>query len=92
MAKGVKTGGRGKGSTNKKTTELRERVKQFIDDTFPDVVYAFSQLEPKDKVTTWATIVQYVMPKLSNQVIDTSPELKQQVSNLFPFATPPADK
>jgi len=75
MAKGIKTGGRQKGSENKVTKELRERIKDFLENTFDDIVVSFNQLEPKDKVKFYFEVMQYGLPKLQ------STEQKQAIDN-----------
>ena len=78
MAKGKKTGGRAKGTPNRQTRELRERISEFLDTTFDEIVLTFNQLSPKDKIKYYLDIIQYSLPKL--QSIEQNIEMEQNVS------------
>ena len=45
-----KLGGRKKGTPNKVTADIRQRIKTFVENEFDSVVADFSGLEAKDKV------------------------------------------
>ena len=66
MALKIKTGGRKKGSVNKVTADLREKIKMFIECNFDDIQTTYNQLEAKDKVNFIEKLFKYVCPTLSS--------------------------
>jgi len=58
-----KTGGRKAGTPNKVTTDMRERIKLFVENEFDGVVTDFNALEPKDKVQLFEKFLTYILPK-----------------------------
>ena len=65
-----KTGGRVKGSTNKITKELRERIKDFLENNFEKIELDFSKLEPIQKVTVFPSYLKFVLPALQASSVD----------------------
>lgn len=60
-----KTGNpRGKpiGTKNKTTIKTKEIITAFIEDKIKDVTKAFDELEPKDKVSAFISLLKYVIP------------------------------
>ena len=65
--------GRPKGSTNKAGGQLREVISNFLESRFEDVLNAFDEMEPKDKIKVYTDLLQYGLPKL------------QAINNTFGF-------
>lgn len=59
-----KYGGRKKGTPNKDTKELRERVSDLIDNNFDSIQADLDQLEPKERLDFLIKLLEYGLPKL----------------------------
>lgn len=59
-----KYGGRKKGTPNKDTKELRERVSDLIDNNFDRIQADLDQLEPKERLDFLVKLLEYGLPKL----------------------------
>lgn len=66
MAKGEKTGGREKGTPNKLTSELRERINNFLNINWNNLQSDFESLDPKEKLMFYERLLQYGLPKLQS--------------------------
>lgn len=67
---GKKFGGRKKGTPNKTTSQLRELIAKFADDTFEDVVASWNAIEDDSKkVDAWVKLVEYALPKLARSEV-----------------------
>lgn len=65
--KGVRFGGRKKGTPNKVSGALRERIAKFLDDKWDEAEAAWDNIdEPKDKLKLYIELSAYVMPKLQS--------------------------
>jgi len=64
MAKGVKTGGRQKGTSNKLTGTIKEMVTQFVTNEMQHLPSLLNQLEPKEKAEYIIKLLPYVLPKI----------------------------
>lgn len=84
MAKGFKTGGRKKGTPNKRPEGFRVMIEEFVRhySSLPDGVSLmyqdFLSLEPKDRIMIAEKLFQYVLPKY--QAIEASFEGEHKVS------------
>ena len=58
-----KVGGRQQGTANRVTADVKERIKQFIEAEFDNVVDDFKGLEAKDKVQLFERFLAYIIPK-----------------------------
>lgn len=56
-------GGRGKGSKNKVTIEVKSWIAQVIDNNREQVENDLLELEPKDRLLILEKLMQYVVPK-----------------------------
>lgn len=74
-----KTGGRTKGSLNRTTAEMKDKVQFFIESNFDQIQLDFIQLEPRERVTLYERMLKYVIPaKVENEIIkneDVSPAI-----------------
>lgn len=66
--------GRPKGSSNKATAELRERISQLLDSQFEQIVEDLAELEPKDRIKAYTDLIEYALPKLSRADITSNGE------------------
>lgn len=65
--KGVRYGGRQKGTKNKVANPLREKIAKFLEDNWEEAENAWKSInEPKDKVKLYIDLSAYVMPKLQS--------------------------
>jgi hypothetical protein len=60
-----KTGGRKKGSQNKKTLEAKERVEWVLALLEPELEKDIKKLQPNERVRLWNDLQEYVRPKLA---------------------------
>lgn len=65
MAKGIKTGGRTKGTPNRLTRELRQVLKNIIHQEIQNLPDTFSQLEPKERVELLVKMLPYALPRVN---------------------------
>lgn len=68
--------GRPKGKPNRITADLREYLKQLLNDNLDQFSKDFEQLEPKDRLIMMERLLGYILPKLSNVAINEEPEGK----------------
>lgn len=57
--------GRGKGTQNKVTAELRERIKTFLDGSFDSVQEDFKLLDPVQRLNFYEKMIRYVVPQMT---------------------------
>jgi hypothetical protein len=65
--------GRPKGTPNKLTAELKERLSDFLDENWEQIEKDFKTLEPEKRVMLFEKLLQYKLPR--NQSIQT-PDIK----------------
>lgn len=54
--------GRPKGTPNKATAELKERVKVFIDNNLETIEADFKKLEPRERVQAFTALLKFAIP------------------------------
>jgi hypothetical protein len=64
MAKGVKTGGREKGTPNKLTKELRRVLKDLLHQELEKLPDHLDSLESKERLDILVKLMPYAMPKV----------------------------
>jgi hypothetical protein len=64
MAKGIKTGGREKGTPNRLTKELRSVLKEIIYQEFAGLPDRLDKLEPRDRLELLIKLLPYILPKV----------------------------
>ena len=64
MAKGLKTGGREKGTPNKLTKELRGLLKDLLHQELENLPAHLNSLEPKDRLEIIVKLLPYAIPKV----------------------------
>jgi len=71
--------GRPKGSVNKVTADLRNRISDFLDENWEQLQNDFDNLDPKDRLLFYERLLQYGLPKLqSTELISTIDQLSDQ--------------
>lgn len=76
-----KTGGRKKGTPNKDTKELREKISDLIDNNFDSIQSDMDSLTPEKRLDFLAKLFEYSLPKLNRTELDTGVNL----SDMKPF-------
>ena len=61
---GKKFGGRKKGTPNKDTKALRERIEALLDDQWDQLLEDVKVLKPKDRINMVIRLLEYALPKL----------------------------
>jgi hypothetical protein len=80
----AKTGGRKKGSVNKTTAVLKEKITTLVNDLYPKVIEDLEKLEPEERVAAFVKLLPYVMPK-AVQKIELTGEEGEPVIRLVRF-------
>lgn len=75
-----KTGGRTKGTPNKVTEDLREKVSHILESQYETILKDLNKLEPKDRINIWIKLLEYALPKLQRS------ETKLKPSDNSPYA------
>ena len=94
MAKGRKTGGRVKGTANKLTYHLREKLSDIV------TTYYFSQqfaddmaaLEPRERVAAVEKLTAYAAPKQQSTSVDVSMQNKTTIEDKLKELTEDKDE
>lgn len=81
--------GRPKGSQNKITSDLRERISDFLNENWERVEKDFLILEPEKRVLIFEKLLSYSLPKMQSVQLDGNLNqskviLFQNVSKQFP--------
>jgi hypothetical protein len=61
-----KTGGRGKGTPNKVTTDLRTWINDLLDSNRQQIAKDIKQLEPQQRVMIFEKLLSYAVPKMQS--------------------------
>ena len=65
-----KTGGRKKGTPNKTTSSIRNRIQKLVDSEYEAVLSDLKELSPKDRVNAFISMLEFVLPKLNRSEIE----------------------
>ena len=77
-----KTGGRQKGTPNKDKGGLREKIRNFADENFEEVIEAWHQIvEPDKKIKAYNDICAYALPKLQAVQVDANVKKTSDIEN-----------
>lgn len=73
------------GTKNKTTVKTKEIITNFIEDKLDDVIKAFDELEAKDKVSAFTSLLKYVIPPARDNEADKNNKeaLESLVDRLF---------
>lgn len=72
MAKGLKTGGRGIGSLNHTTKEVRNILKEVIDNELHHIEDLLNELPTRERLDFIIKLLPYVLSKLAPEPIEQS--------------------
>ena len=67
--------GRGQGTPNRTTAELKAAIKLFVDAELENVQDLLSELTPKERLDVLCKLIPYVLPKQTELVTDNSKEI-----------------
>ena len=86
MAKGIKTGGRQKGTSNKLSGTVKEMITQFVTDELQHLPTLLNKLEPKEKAEYIIKLLPYILPKKApvDTLKDKEPQARSSLTyNMF---------
>ena len=79
---GKKTGGRTKGTPNKATRELRDRLKAIFYAELDNLPKLLSELTPKERVDVLVKMSPYLLPKVESvDYLEDDPSLDWSANN-----------
>ena len=78
MAKGIKTGGRVIGSLNHTSKEVRNIIKEYIDNELLNIEDLLNELQPRERLDFIIKLLPYVLSKLAPEPIEKPIEPIQQ--------------
>lgn len=87
MAKGVKTGGRQKGTSNKLTGTVKEMITQFVTDELQHLPTLLNKLEPKEKAEYIIKLLPYIAPKIAPVEAPKEQDRKRLIYDMFKAQT-----
>lgn len=58
--------GRPKGSRNRNNSELRERLRAFVDGSFEEITGLIESLPPLERLKAYMDLLPYALPKLQS--------------------------
>ena len=68
-----KIGGRKKGTPNKVSKDLRERIRLFLDEKWPEAVEAWETIDkPGEKLRLYIDLSRFVLPVLQSVSLDAT--------------------
>lgn len=77
--------GRPKGSKNRTTQDLRERISDFIGDEWERVMRDFKRLPLPERMRFFERLLGYVLPKLQNVEYTTPDQLSYFIDSAGPI-------
>ncbi|TXG36985.1 hypothetical protein [Seonamhaeicola maritimus] len=85
MAKGLKTGGRKKGTPNKVTSNIREWLEKLINKNRLQIERDIKALEPKERLQILEKFMQYTIPKMQSvqTTVDFTQLSDEQLDNII---------
>lgn len=67
-----KYGGRQKGTTNKVTKDVRQKIKEVVDSELENIQDTLSKLSPKERTDLLTRLLPFILPKQNEHVIETN--------------------
>ena len=80
-----KLGGRTKGTKNKVNAQIKERIKNFIDNNYDNVLEDLKELDSLERVRFYLKLLEFVLPKQKS--IDLVLEPKNEIVHVT-FTSP----
>lgn len=74
--KGLKTGGRGEGTPNKITKDIREALQIILEAEITELPKTLNKLEPRERIEVVVKLLQFAIPKLKET--NQSEEFREQ--------------
>jgi hypothetical protein len=87
----INRNGRPKGSANKKTGDLRQRITYLIEKNFEMIEEDFSKLDSEKRLIVLERYLKYCLPPLQSLLIQADIDIKtdqDEIAALFPFGKP----
>ena len=85
MARGKKTGGRKKGTPNKATIEVKDKISALLDEySQKQMVADLMGLKPLDRLKMFTSLAEYILPKQNRTTIEQEGETPNQVVLYLP--------
>ena len=81
--RGKKTGGRKKGTPNKTTLTIRERLAKVTGEYYNSEAFEkdLAAMEPKDRVALMERLTQYAAPKMQSTSIEATVETRKTIED-----------
>lgn len=76
MAKGKKTGGRKKGTLNRKTAAIRETIHAALEGCADHVITEMNKLKGRELIDAYTKLAEYALPKLQRTSLDIEGEIE----------------
>lgn len=76
MSKGLKTGGRVKGTPNRTTTETKNIIHNIVSNELENLPKMLDELKPRERVEIIVKLLVYVLPKQNQLGFDENTEQK----------------
>lgn len=71
VPKGVRIGGRKKGTPNKVTKDMRERISAFLEENWEEAERAWAEIkDPRDKLRLFIELASFAVPKMQAVSLD----------------------
>jgi hypothetical protein len=67
----AKTGGRKKGSVNRTTKDLREKIKEIVDSELQNIETILGKLTEKERTDLLAKLLPFVLPKMNEHFVES---------------------
>lgn len=80
--------GRPKGSLNKKSTAVKQRIEWVLDLLEESLEESIQKMRPTEKVRLWAELQEYVRPKLQRVNLEVGVEDKAITKIVFEIVPP----
>jgi hypothetical protein len=81
--KGAKTGGRTKGTPNRTTKELKEKIHNIVEVQLENIESDLQDLEAKDRLHILLKLFEYVLPKQREQKLDFTSLSNTEIDELI---------
>ena len=83
MAKGIKTGGRTKGTPNKLTNSIRETLAEVLNNyTLESLVNDLTELTPFERIKVTTGLYRLTLPPMKQEVPEDNQEIQPIIINL----------
>lgn len=77
-----KIGGRKKGTPNKVSKDLRERIRLFLDEKWPEAIETWEDIDkPGEKLRLYIDLSRFVLPVLQSVSLDATVKKEDRVED-----------